>query len=57
MKVISWNIDSLNAALTGESTRALLSQAVFDTIVEYQPEMIDSGKRQDHTPILLEIDL
>ncbi|HES5877720.1 TPA: exodeoxyribonuclease, partial [Streptococcus pyogenes] len=33
MKLISWNIDSLNAALTGESPRALLSRAVLDTLV------------------------
>jgi exodeoxyribonuclease-3 len=37
---ISWNIDSLNAALTGDSPRALLSQAVLDTIKEHNPEVI-----------------
>ena len=31
MKLISWNIDSLNAALTGDSARAQLSRAVIDT--------------------------
>lgn len=40
MKFISWNIDSLNAALTGDSARALLSQAVLDTITEYKPVVI-----------------
>lgn len=40
MKFISWNIDSLNAALTGSSERALLSRDVLDRIVEYNPEVI-----------------
>ncbi len=40
MKFISWNIDSLNAALTGDSTRSLLSQAVLNTIIEHHPEVI-----------------
>ena len=33
MKLISWNIDSLNAALTSDSARAQLSRAVIDTLV------------------------
>lgn len=33
MKLISWNIDSLNAALTSDSARAQLSQAVLQTLV------------------------
>lgn len=40
MKLISWNIDSLNAALTGESPRALLSRAVIDTIVNQDADII-----------------
>ncbi|MGT2933243.1 exodeoxyribonuclease III [Streptococcus catagoni] len=40
MKLISWNIDSLNAALTGESPRALLSRAVLDTLVSHDPDII-----------------
>ncbi|MGT2935150.1 exodeoxyribonuclease III [Streptococcus castoreus] len=40
MKLISWNIDSLNAALTGESSRALLSRAVFDTLVAQNADII-----------------
>ncbi|MDK2942647.1 MAG: exodeoxyribonuclease [Acetobacterium sp.] len=40
MKFISWNIDSLNAALTGESARALLSQKVLESIVDHQPQVI-----------------
>ncbi len=33
MKLISWNIDSLNAALTSDSARAKLSQDVLRTLV------------------------
>ena len=40
MKFISWNIDSLNAALVGASDRAKLSQNVLNTIIEYNPEVI-----------------
>ncbi|NLY46942.1 MAG: exodeoxyribonuclease III [Tissierella sp.] len=40
MKFISWNIDSLNAALTSDSARALLSRNVLDGIIEYRPEVI-----------------
>lgn len=40
MKFISWNIDSLNAALTGDSARAILSKDVLNTIVKYNPEII-----------------
>lgn len=40
MRFISWNIDSLNAALTGDSERALLSRNVLDTIIGYQPDVI-----------------
>lgn len=40
MKLISWNIDSLNAALTGESPRALLSRAVLDTLVTEDPDIL-----------------
>lgn len=40
MKLISWNIDSLNAALTGDSPRALLSQNVINKIIEYNSEII-----------------
>ncbi|MGT2958658.1 exodeoxyribonuclease [Streptococcus bovimastitidis] len=40
MKLISWNIDSLNAALTGESPRALLSRAVIDTLVAQNADII-----------------
>lgn len=40
MKLISWNIDSLNAALTSESPRALLSRAVIDTIKAQDADII-----------------
>lgn len=40
MKLISWNVDSLNAALTGDSPRALLSRAVIETIVAHDPDVI-----------------
>lgn len=40
MKFISWNIDSLNAALVGTSERAVLSQNVLNTIVEHNPDII-----------------
>lgn len=40
MKLISWNIDSLNAALTSESNRAKLSRKVLDTILEYDADVI-----------------
>ncbi len=40
MKFISWNIDSLNAALIGSSERSVLSQNVINTIAEHKPEVI-----------------
>lgn len=40
MKFISWNIDSLNAALTSESNRAVLSRKVIDTILSYDADVI-----------------
>jgi len=40
MKFISWNIDSLNAALTADSSRAILSRDVLNTIIKYEPEII-----------------
>ncbi|HGA0465350.1 TPA: exodeoxyribonuclease III [Streptococcus agalactiae] len=40
MKLISWNIDSLNAALTSESTRALMSRQVIDTLVVEDADII-----------------
>ena len=40
MKFISWNIDSLNAALTSESMRALLSRDVLKSIQAHNPDVI-----------------
>ncbi len=40
MKLIAWNIDSLNAALTSNSARALLSREVLNTIIKCDPEII-----------------
>ncbi len=40
MKFISWNIDSLNAALTGTSPRSDLSRDVLKTIAEESPDII-----------------
>ncbi|HGD3959173.1 TPA: exodeoxyribonuclease III [Streptococcus agalactiae] len=40
MKLISWNIDSLNAALISESTRALMSRQVIDTLVAEDADII-----------------
>lgn len=40
MKFISWNIDSLNAALTSDSNRAVLTRKVIDTILENDPDVI-----------------
>ncbi|EHI70325.1 exodeoxyribonuclease III [Streptococcus ictaluri] len=61
MKLISWNIDSLNAALTGESPRALLSRAVLDTLVVQDADIIAiqetklsaKGPTQKHLECLL----
>lgn len=40
MKFISWNIDSLNAAISGTSERSALSRQVLNTIREHDPEVI-----------------
>lgn len=40
MRFISWNIDSLNAALTSDSNRALLTRKVIETIIENNPDVI-----------------
>lgn len=40
MRLISWNIDSLNAALTSDSNRAELTRKVIDTILEKDPDVI-----------------
>ena len=40
MKLISWNIDSINAALTSTSDRAQLSQAVLKKLGGYDADII-----------------
>ncbi|WP_019793128.1 exodeoxyribonuclease III, partial [Streptococcus sobrinus] len=40
MKLISWNIDSLNAALTSDSARALLSRQVIASLVDQDADII-----------------
>lgn len=40
VKLISWNIDSLNAALTGQSERAEQSRAVLATIQAQAPDIV-----------------
>ncbi|HLR21615.1 MAG TPA: exodeoxyribonuclease III [Tissierellaceae bacterium] len=60
MKFISWNIDSLNAALTADSNRAILSREVLNTIIKYDPEIIalqetklsSNGPTKKHLEIL-----
>lgn len=63
MKFISWNIDSLNAALTSDSARALLSKNVLNSIIEHNPDVIalqetklpSSGPTKKHLEILKEM--
>ena len=60
MKFISWNIDSLNAALTGVSARASLSRDVLKTIIDHDPDIIaiqetklpEKGPTKKHLEIL-----
>lgn len=40
MKIVSWNIDSLNAALTSDSNRAVMSREVLNTIKDLKPDII-----------------
>ncbi|MCC5895213.1 MAG: exodeoxyribonuclease III [Alkalibacterium sp.] len=40
MKLITWNMDSLNATLTSDSARAVLSRDVLNTIIEQDPDVI-----------------
>lgn len=63
MRFISWNIDSLNAALTSDSARAILSRDVLNTIIEYDPDIIalqetklsSKGPTKKHLTILEEM--
>lgn len=40
VRFISWNIDSLNAALTSDSARAVLTRETLETIVNLDPAVI-----------------
>ena len=63
MKLISWNIDSLNAALTSDSARAKLSQEVLQTLVAEDADIIaiqetklsSKGPTKKHLEILEEL--
>ncbi len=63
MKFISWNIDSLNAALTADSARAVLSRDVLDTIRNLDADIItlqetklpSNGPSKKHLEILQEL--
>jgi exodeoxyribonuclease-3 len=63
MKLISWNIDSLNAALTSDSARALLSRDVLNSIKDHNPDVIafqetklsSNGPTKKHIGILQEM--
>ena len=63
MKLISWNIDSLNAALTADSARAKLTRTVLATIIECDPEVLalqetklpSTGPGKHHVQILSEM--
>ena len=62
MKFISWNIDSLNAALTSDSNRAKMSRDVIDTIIKEDADVIclqetklpRTGPSKKHKKILKE---
>lgn len=62
MRIISWNIDSLNAALTASSDRAVLTRQVLDKIAELQADVIGiqetklpaNGPTKKHLELLAE---
>jgi len=62
LRFISWNIDSLNAVLTGTSPRSELSRNVLNSIIEHDPDVIalqetklpSDGPRKKHFEILKE---
>ncbi|MDD7305163.1 MAG: exodeoxyribonuclease III [Peptoniphilaceae bacterium] len=63
MKFISWNIDSLNAALTSDSKRAVMSRKVLSDIATYDADVIaiqetklsSKGPSKKHEDILQQI--
>lgn len=60
IKFISWNIDSINAALTSDSARAVLSRNVLETIKGENADIVaiqetklsDSGLSEKHKEVL-----
>lgn len=62
MRLISWNIDSLNAALTSESARAIETRKVLVKIYDLNPDIIaiqetklrSTGPTKKHKEILAE---
>lgn len=63
MKIISWNIDSVNAALTSDSNRAQLTRQTLKDILALDPEIIAlqetklpvTGMTKKHVKILTEL--
>ena len=46
LKIVSWNIDSLNAALTSSSDRAVLSRNVLETLKSENADMVGAKLEQ-----------
>ena len=63
MLLISWNIDSLNAALTGTSARALMTREVLTKVHAEQPDLLAiqetklpaAGPSKKHQKLLAEL--
>ncbi|MGF3214844.1 exodeoxyribonuclease III [Facklamia sp. P12945] len=63
MKIISWNIDSLNAALTSDSNRAILSREVLiklnalqaDVIAIQETKLSAKGPTKKHKKVIEEL--
>ena len=50
MRFISWNIDSLNAALTSDSARAILTRGVLTSIAASEADIIAIQETKLPTP-------
>ncbi|WP_208560999.1 exodeoxyribonuclease III [Marinilactibacillus kalidii] len=63
MKLMTWNMDSLNATLTSDSARAIMSREVVKTIIEHDPDIFAiqetklprTGPSKKHAEILEEM--
>ena len=63
MRFISWNIDSLNAALTGHSPRAGMTRAILQSLADFEADFIalqetklpPGGPTEKHRKILEEL--